>query len=120
MVRRRGMQYGHPTHTQGNTMQRWGINCWCLRFRFFFNSRAVQSLCVCVCRQVGYFAYDTVCMLYYRRVLGNWGSYVHHIVIGLAMGVGIWTGVARTYHFIYLLEELSTPFLNMKNVRCAN
>lgn len=68
------------------------------------------------CNTVGYFIYDFFCMIYYNRLLGNAGSYVHHVVLALAMSVGIWTGIGRSYHALYTLEELSTPALNMKNL----
>jgi hypothetical protein len=69
-----------------------------------------------ICFTLGYFMYDTLCMMYYNRYIGNTGSYIHHIVIGSAFGVGVYTGMGRTYHFIFLLEELSTPALNFKNL----
>ena len=65
---------------------------------------------------VGYFIYDTLCVLYYHRHIGNTGTYIHHIVIGGAILPGIFCGIGGAYHFIYLLEEISTPFLNFKNL----
>lgn len=34
--------------------------------------------------------------------------------LGTAFLLGLWGRVAQTYHFFFLLEELSTPFLNLK------
>jgi hypothetical protein len=65
---------------------------------------------------LGYFIYDTLCMLYYQRYLGNTGSYIHHVAISMALIPGIWLGTGSTYHFLYLFEELSTPALNFKNL----
>jgi len=65
---------------------------------------------------IGYFIYDFLCMVWYHRVLGNTGSYVHHIVLSIAMAVGVSTGLGRSYHCLYVLEEFSTPALNMKNL----
>ena len=63
------------------------------------------------------FSYDILCMLYYRRELRSpLGSYIHHIVLTFAMVLGVLSGVANSYHFLYLLEELSTPALNMKSL----
>lgn len=64
----------------------------------------------------GYFIYDTICMLVYRKQLGNVGSYIHHFAIGIALFFGLFTGIGRTYHFVYLFDELSTIPLNLKNL----
>lgn len=62
---------------------------------------------------VGYFTYDTICMMVYPHV-ASVGSYVHHIAIGLAMACGLTSGIGRFYHFIFLWEEISTLPLNLK------
>jgi len=67
------------------------------------------------CNTLGYFLYDVVCMVIYHRYLGNFGAYVHHLCIGSALALGIAYGQGRAYHFVFLLEELSTPPLNFKN-----
>lgn len=65
---------------------------------------------------LGYFIYDTICMAYYHKHLGNTGSYIHHIAIGSAFVTGACFGSARIYQFLFLLEELSTPALNLKSL----
>jgi len=80
------------------------------------NVNGDQWIAMGICNILGYFLYDTLCMLYYRRALGNAGSYIHHLAIGVAMGVSLLVGPGRYYQFIFLIEELSTPFLNMKNL----
>lgn len=64
----------------------------------------------------GYFIYDTFCMIYYHRYIGDVMSYIHHIVIGVCFLCGIYTGIGSTYHFIFLFSEMSTPPLNFKNL----
>ena len=55
-------------------------------------------------------------LVYQRELRSSFGTYLHHVVLGVAMSVGVFTGMGRSYHFLYLLEELSTPCLNMKSL----
>jgi len=64
---------------------------------------------------VGYFIYDTTCMLLHPQ-LSSTGSYIHHIVIGAAFLIGLYGRVCLPYHFLLLFEELSTPSLNLKSI----
>jgi len=64
---------------------------------------------------IGYFTYDffVVCL---DATVFTWGALIHHVLIGLSFGMGLFGGIARPLHFFYLLEELSTPFLNIKTL----
>jgi len=68
-----------------------------------------------VCISVGYFIYDLMCMLIYKETFSV-GSLLHHVFIGAAFILGLITNVGRPYHFIFLIEEFSTPFLNAKTL----
>lgn len=64
---------------------------------------------------LGYFVYDTTCMLHYAQ-LWNVGALLHHCGIGAAFLLGLCTDCCRPFHFLFLLEELSTPPLNLKTL----
>lgn len=62
---------------------------------------------------VGYFTSDVLCMLTHADVYSH-DAMAHHLVIGPAFGLALYNGVGLPCQFFFLLEELSTPFLNMK------
>ena len=70
---------------------------------------------IAVCWSLGYFLYDTLCMCEYSATRSS-GALVHHCAIGSAFLVGLYTDCCRPFHFLFLLEELSTPPLNLKSL----
>lgn len=65
---------------------------------------------------LGYFAYDTVCMMMYKEVAST-ASYIHHFCIGSAFVVSLmYNQSCRPYQFYMLFEELSTLPLNAKTI----
>lgn len=85
---------------------------------------------------VGYFVSDLLVMLQYQEVY-DFQAILHHILIGnkkriqknsetklefdwinksvgSAFMLGLYGKLGHPYHFFYLLEEISTPFLNLK------
>ncbi|KNC51492.1 uncharacterized protein AMSG_07689 [Thecamonas trahens ATCC 50062] len=62
---------------------------------------------------VGYFVSDMVVMMTNSDV---WAleSVIHHLVIGGGFAIGLIAGVTTPYHFLFLIEELSTVFLNAR------
>ena len=61
----------------------------------------------------GYFLFDTVVMFRYKE---TWdvGGVLHHAVIGPSILLALVGGVSTPLQFVFLLEELSTPFLNLR------
>ena len=64
---------------------------------------------------LGYFAFDLVCMAVHSATRST-GAVVHHCAIGSAFLLGLYTDCCRPFHFLFLLEELSTPPLNVKSL----
>ena len=64
---------------------------------------------------LGYFAYDTACMLLHPRTAST-SAFLHHAVVGLSFLLGLLFHCCRPFHFLLLLEELSTPALNLKTL----
>ena len=64
---------------------------------------------------LGYFLYDTACMLLYPETAST-AAFIHHVSIGSAFVLGLSTRCCRPFHFFLLLEELSTPPLNLKTI----
>lgn len=65
---------------------------------------------------VGYFLHDTIMMCLFPKQLASAGALFHHIVISICMISGLVHHVGHAAHFILLLEELSTPCLNLKSL----
>lgn len=68
-----------------------------------------------IANTLGYFIYDTTNMILYPSLAFS-SSFIHHGVIGIAFGVGLYTRIGSMFHFHFLIEELSTPFLNAKTL----
>ena len=47
---------------------------------------------------------------------GSTGDYIHHAIVSMSILLGLVFRVAQPYHFLFLLEEFSTPFLNWKTL----
>lgn len=62
------------------------------------------------------FAFVAAFAMIRYSTLSSFSAYLHHAVIGGAFLVGIYGRVASPYHFFFLLEELSTPSLNLKQM----
>lgn len=67
----------------------------------------------------GYFISDLLIMATAPGV-ADVGSVVHHFLILPCLILGLLYNVAIPYMFFYLIEELSTPFLNMKSLYRSN
>ena len=68
-----------------------------------------------VCFSLGYFLYDSACMLLHPDTASP-AAFLHHAAIGSAFVLGLYFQVCRPFHFLLLLEELSTPPLNLKTL----
>ena len=68
-----------------------------------------------LCFSLGYFLYDTACMALHPSIATP-AAYAHHVAIGAAFVLGLLFHCCRPFHFLLLLEELSTPFLNLKTI----
>jgi hypothetical protein len=64
---------------------------------------------------LGYFLYDSICM-FMCPAIASAGSYFHHILVSVSIVSGLIDHIAQPYHFLFLLEEFSTPFLNLKGL----
>lgn len=62
---------------------------------------------------VGYFANDLLLMLMYPQIGGR-DMIGHHIIIGGFFLLGLLDRCCTSYHFLFMIEELSTPFLNLR------
>mmetsp|Transcript_10382 Transcript_10382/g.23746 ORF Transcript_10382/g.23746 Transcript_10382/m.23746 type:complete len:250 (-) Transcript_10382:303-1052(-) len=62
---------------------------------------------------VGYFVNDFVLILAYPSV-GGADMIAHHIIIGGFFILGLIDRCCTPYHFLFMIEELSTPFLNLR------
>lgn len=69
-----------------------------------------------ICWSIGYFIYDLLCMIQYNSALYNTGSYIHHVLMIICFSGGTFIGNMSPFHFYLLLEEFSTPPLNMKTL----
>jgi len=66
-----------------------------------------------VCFSLGYFMNDLYLILRHPSI-GGIDMIVHHIVIGVFFTSGILDRCCTPYHFLFMIEELSTPFLNLR------
>lgn len=62
---------------------------------------------------VGYFANDLLLMQMYPCIGGS-DMVAHHIIIGGFFVLGLFDRCCTPYHFLFMIEELSTPFLNLR------
>lgn len=62
---------------------------------------------------VGYFANDLLLIIMYPAVAGS-DMIVHHVVIGGFFVLGLLDRCCTAYHFLFMIEEMSTPFLNLR------
>eukprot|EP00808_Paulinella_micropora_P019939 g58885.t1 len=62
---------------------------------------------------IGFFCSDIFVMATYPEAYTA-DAMLHHIIIMPFFGVGIWMNVCTPYHFLYLLEEISTPVGNWR------
>jgi len=62
---------------------------------------------------VGYFANDLVRMIQHSSI-GGADMIAHHIIIGGFFLTGLIDRCCTPYHFLFMIEELSTPFLNLR------
>ena len=67
---------------------------------------------ITVAFSVGYFANDTMLILCHK--IGGLEMIFHHVLIGGLFLHGLLFKCCTTYHFLVLIEELSTPFLNLR------
>mmetsp|Transcript_23986 Transcript_23986/g.60704 ORF Transcript_23986/g.60704 Transcript_23986/m.60704 type:complete len:263 (-) Transcript_23986:13-801(-) len=72
-----------------------------------------QWMRLTVCFSLGYFMNDLILILMHPSV-GGADMLVHHIVIGVFFTSGILDRCCTPYHFLFMIEELSTPFLNLR------
>ena len=100
------------------------VSCWLLRFDVEWASvqrglgggrqgTGDEWQWLAVCWTLGYLLYDSACMAAYPNTRSA-GAVFHHAAIGAAFLVGLRTAVGRPFHFLFLLEELSTLPLNAK------
>eukprot|EP00281_Chroomonas_sp_CCMP1168_P002809 CAMPEP_0206268558 /NCGR_PEP_ID=MMETSP0047_2-20121206/31778_1 /ASSEMBLY_ACC=CAM_ASM_000192 /TAXON_ID=195065 /ORGANISM="Chroomonas mesostigmatica_cf, Strain CCMP1168" /LENGTH=227 /DNA_ID=CAMNT_0053696899 /DNA_START=33 /DNA_END=716 /DNA_ORIENTATION=- len=66
-----------------------------------------------VCYSVGYFLNDLLLIIQHPSI-GGVDMLVHHIVIGVFFTSGLLDTCCTPYHFLFMIEELSTPFLNLR------
>jgi len=62
---------------------------------------------------VGYFVNDFVLIMMHPSV-GGADMIAHHIIIGGFFILGLLDRCCTPYHFLFIIEELSTPFLNLR------
>mmetsp|Transcript_51501 Transcript_51501/g.122636 ORF Transcript_51501/g.122636 Transcript_51501/m.122636 type:complete len:250 (-) Transcript_51501:39-788(-) len=62
---------------------------------------------------VGYFINDLAMMLIHTDMYES-DMVAHHIIIGGFFFLGLLDRCCTSYHFLFLIEELSTPFLNLR------
>ena len=68
----------------------------------------------------GYFIQDLIAMLLYRDELWDVGSVIHHIIGILSFGSGSLTGVGNPMQIMFLFEEFSTIFMNLRKLYQGN
>lgn len=62
----------------------------------------------------GYLLYDLVLCLWHFRTLGEPTTLIHHTVILVAYSLGLSYHVGTFYMGFFLVNEISTPFLNFR------
>lgn len=60
---------------------------------------------------VGYLAFDTLLCIYAEDIR-DVQTFIHHVVVGSAFAIGLATQLATPYHCAFLINEVSTPFVN--------
>ncbi len=60
---------------------------------------------------VGYFAFDAVLCIAASQ-LRETSTFAHHFFAGGALLLGLLTRVGTPYHSLFMINELSTPFVN--------
>jgi len=79
----------------------------------FNNGKGDEYMYYVTCISLGYFYYDTTCMIVYPPI-ASIGAFIHHALIVTALTLSNFSGVCLPFHFFLLFEELSTPSLNLK------
>ena len=62
---------------------------------------------------VGYFVNDLILMLKDKEI-GGIDMVAHHVLCIGFWGGGLLDNVGTAYHFLFMIEELPTPFLNLR------
>ena len=62
----------------------------------------------------GYLAYDLVLCLRHFKTLGELTTLIHHVVILVAYSLGLFFHFGTFYMGFFLVNEISTPFLNIR------
>jgi hypothetical protein len=66
-----------------------------------------------ICWSIGYFISDLYIMFNFSETYAT-SAVVHHLLIMPFFALGLLTGMCSTYHFLFLIEEISTPFGNWR------
>uniref|UniRef100_A0A7S0QE03 TLC domain-containing protein n=1 Tax=Cryptomonas curvata TaxID=233186 RepID=A0A7S0QE03_9CRYP len=66
-----------------------------------------------VAYSIGYFANDLLLIILHPCV-GGADMIAHHIIIGGFFFLGLIDRCCTPYHFLFMIEEISTPFLNLR------
>lgn len=62
---------------------------------------------------LGYFLNDLILILQFPSI-GGADMLVHHVIVGIFFTSGLLDRCCTPYHFLFMIEELSTPFLNLR------
>ena len=62
----------------------------------------------------GYLAYDFLLCLWYYSTFGEFTTIVHHVLILVAYSCGLYYHFGTFYMGFFLINEVSTPFLNIR------
>jgi hypothetical protein len=65
---------------------------------------------------VGYFIYDLVNMIINPCTCSSISSFIHHIAAIIILLAGLYTKIGVPFLFYFSVQELSTPFLNLKSL----
>ena len=63
---------------------------------------------------IGYFMSDLLVMLTHPKTVLTLDSVIHHMLIMPFFGLALYYKVTTPYQFLFLLEEVSTPFGNWR------
>jgi TLC domain len=78
-------------------------------------SKTPESTVYPVAITLGYMICDSLFGMYYGIIESS--MLIHHLVIIVSFGSGFMTGIATTFHALFLINEASTPFLNIYFMR---
>lgn len=97
--------------------------CWAVFCLWYFSDMWMDMLafknwpCFCVCCfSTGYFIYDTLDIIYAKRIVEKWEILVHHTAIVSSALYSVINVTAIGYHVLSMSIEFNTTFLHFRKI----